>query len=80
MTSYTTFIIYVPKFQLASEQAPCFVLGGSREIFSSTIDKEGGFVNRPPIMDSTNYDYWKACMVDFLKSMDNKIWKEVIKG
>jgi len=27
--------------------------------------KEGGSINRPPILDDTNYDYWKACMVDF---------------
>lgn len=41
---------------------------------------EVGFVNRPPILDGTNYDYWKARMVAFLKSMDNKTWKAVIKG
>lgn len=27
-----------------------------------------------------NYDYWKACMVSFLKSMEKKTWKVVIKG
>ncbi|XP_050895373.1 uncharacterized protein LOC127101991 [Lathyrus oleraceus] len=43
------------------------------------MDKEGGFVNKPPIMNGTNYDYWKAHMVAFLKSMDRKTLKEVIK-
>jgi len=44
------------------------------------MDKEGGLVTRPPILDGTNYDYWKAHMVTFLKSMENNTWKEVIKG
>lgn len=42
--------------------------------------KHREFVNRPPILDYTNYDYWKAKMVDFLKSMDNKTWKVRVKG
>jgi len=27
------------------------------EVFSSMMDKEGGFVNRPPLLDGSNYDY-----------------------
>ncbi|XP_057452470.1 uncharacterized protein LOC130744299 [Lotus japonicus] len=42
--------------------------------------KEGGSINRPPILDETNYDYWKACMVAFLKSIDSKTWKAIVKG
>lgn len=41
--------------------------------------KDTFFVNRPPIFYGTNYDYWKAKMVSFLKSMDNKTWKIVVK-
>jgi len=41
---------------------------------------EGVSSSRPPILDGTNYDYWKARMVAFLKSMDNKTWKAIIKG
>jgi len=26
-------------------------------VYSSTMDKEGGFVNRPPLLNGTNYDY-----------------------
>lgn len=44
------------------------------------MDKEGGFVNIPPILDGTNYDYQKARMVDFIKSMDIKAWKFMVKG
>ena len=44
------------------------------------MEKEGGPVNRPPILDGTNYDYWKARMVAFLKSLDSRTWKAVIKG
>jgi hypothetical protein len=44
------------------------------------MDKEGGFVNGPPLLDGTNYDYWKSCMSDFLKSIDSKTWKAILKG
>lgn len=37
-------------------------------------------INRPPILGGTNYDYWKAKMVVFLKFMNNKTWKVVVKG
>ncbi|XP_057432426.1 uncharacterized protein LOC130725194 [Lotus japonicus] len=43
-------------------------------------NKEGGSVNRPPILDGTNYDYWKVRMTAFLKSIDNKTWKAIVKG
>jgi len=41
---------------------------------------EGGSISRPPIWDGSNYDYWKARMVSFLKSMDSKTRKAIIKG
>jgi len=44
------------------------------------MDKEGGFVNRPPLLDGSNYDYWKSRMSVFLKSVDSKTWKAVLKG
>ena len=44
------------------------------------MDKERGFVNRPPLLDGSNYDYWKSRMSTFLKSIDNKTWKAVLKG
>ena len=42
--------------------------------------KEGGSVTRPPVLDGTNYDYWKARMTAFLKSIDNKTWRAIVKG
>jgi len=42
--------------------------------------QEEGSVNIPPILDGTNYDYSKARMIAFLKSMENKTWKAVVKG
>src|ERR1044072_4099396 len=42
--------------------------------------KEGGSVTRPHVLDGTNYDYWKARMGAFLKSMDNKTWRTIVKG
>ena len=43
-------------------------------------NKEGGSVNRPPVLDGTNYDYWKARMTTFLRSIDIKTWKAIVKG
>ena len=43
------------------------------------MDKEGGFVNRPPLLDGSNYYYWKSRMSAFLKSFDTKTWKVVLK-
>src|ERR1044072_2014787 len=42
--------------------------------------KEGGSVTRPHVLDGTNYDYWKARMTAFLKSIDNKTWRAIVKG
>ena len=42
--------------------------------------REGGSVYRPPVLDGTNYGYWKARMSAFMKSLDTKTWKAVIHG
>ncbi|GAU37844.1 hypothetical protein TSUD_57040 [Trifolium subterraneum] len=44
------------------------------------MDKEGGYVTRPPLLDDSNYDIWKARMIAFLKSVDSRSWKAVLKG
>src|SRR4030066_2260851 len=44
------------------------------------MDKEGGLLNKPPLLDGFNYDYWKSRMSAFLKSIDSKTWKDVLKG
>jgi len=44
------------------------------------MEKEGWFVNRPPQLDGTNYDYWESWMSAYLKSIDSKTWKAVLKG
>jgi len=42
------------------------------------MEKEGGFVSRPPLLDGTNYDYWKSRMSVYLKSIDNNTWKAML--
>jgi len=37
-------------------------------------------VNRPPLLDGSNYDYWKSRMSAFLKSIDSRTCKAVLKG
>ena len=44
---------------------------GCRGVISGSMDMEGGSVSRPPLLDGTNYDYWKARMMAFLRSMDS---------
>jgi len=38
------------------------------------MEKEGEFVNIPPLLDGTNYDYWKSRMSAYLKSID---WQDL---
>lgn len=54
----------------------------SRETFSVQMEniKDEESVNRPLVLDDTNYDYWKAKNGFLLKSIYNKTWKVVIKG
>ncbi|GAA0162652.1 hypothetical protein LIER_18694 [Lithospermum erythrorhizon] len=40
-------------------------------------NQEGGSISRPPKLDGSNYPYWKACMIAFLKSVDSRTWKSV---
>ncbi|CAJ2662359.1 unnamed protein product [Trifolium pratense] len=45
------------------------------------MDKEGGTVSKPPLLTGPeNYDYWKARMMAFLKSIDSRTWKAVENG
>jgi len=44
------------------------------------MDREEGFVNRPPLLDGSNYDNWILRMSAFLKSIDSRTWKAVLKG
>ena len=37
-------------------------------------------MNRPPLFNGSNYDYWKSRVSAFLKSIVNRTWKAVLKG
>ncbi|TYK26904.1 gag-proteinase polyprotein [Cucumis melo var. makuwa] len=39
---------------------------------------EGCATNKPPLLDGTNYGYWKARMMVFLKSLDLNCWRVVM--
>ncbi|CAJ2661871.1 unnamed protein product [Trifolium pratense] len=52
-----------------------------REVLSGTIDKEGGSLSKPPLLTGPeNYDYWKYRMEAFIKSIDSRTWKAVMRG
>ena len=40
--------------------------------------KECGLVSRPPLLDGSNYSYWKARMKAFIKAIDGKAWRSVL--
>ena len=42
--------------------------------------KEGESTSRPPLLDRTNYSYWKFWMHVFFKSLDMKAWRSVLTG
>ncbi|CAM8929008.1 unnamed protein product [Rhodiola kirilowii] len=42
--------------------------------------KEGQTITRPPLLEGSNYATWKPVMRSFLKSLDEKAWKAVLKG
>jgi hypothetical protein len=44
------------------------------------MDKEGGIMDKPPLLNDSNYDIWKSRMTAFLKSLDGRAWKAVLKG
>ncbi|KAI3457270.1 hypothetical protein Pfo_013933 [Paulownia fortunei] len=39
---------------------------------------EGGSITRPPLLEGTNYSYWKAKMQAFIKSVDEQAWRAVV--
>ncbi|KAL7102238.1 hypothetical protein ACP275_08G106800 [Erythranthe tilingii] len=45
-----------------------------------SIHKEGSSTTRPPLLDGTNYTYWKTKMKMFIKSMDEDSWRTVLTG
>ncbi|GMP23151.1 hypothetical protein CsSME_00000857 [Camellia sinensis var. sinensis] len=42
--------------------------------------REGNSMVRPPLLDGSNYPFWKARMRSFLKSIDEKVWQSVMNG
>ncbi|KAI3463760.1 hypothetical protein Pfo_020423 [Paulownia fortunei] len=44
------------------------------------ILREGGLVSCPPLLEDSNYSYWKARMRAFIKSIDKKTWKSVVSS
>ncbi|KAG9449454.1 hypothetical protein H6P81_009419 [Aristolochia fimbriata] len=42
--------------------------------------KEGASNTRPPLLDGTNYAYWKAKMNIYIKAQDERAWRSVEEG
>ncbi|KAG9454310.1 hypothetical protein H6P81_007214 [Aristolochia fimbriata] len=46
----------------------------------ATYHKEGASNTRPPLLDGTNYAYWKAKMKIYIKAQDERAWRSVEDG
>ena len=44
------------------------------------FNKEGTSANKPPLLDGTNYAYWKVKMIAFLRATDDQVWDIVLDG
>ncbi|CAM8956815.1 unnamed protein product [Rhodiola kirilowii] len=42
--------------------------------------KDGQSITRPPLLEGSNYATWKPVMRSFLKSLDERAWKAVLRG
>ena len=47
---------------------------------SMDLPKEDSSTTRSPLLDETNYPYWKSKMRAFLNSIYERVWKAVING
>ena len=43
------------------------------------FNREWTFTNKPPLLDGTNYVYWKVRMIAFLKVIDDQVWDTVVE-
>jgi len=41
---------------------------------------EGASINKPPLIYSLNYQFWKVCMKIFVESLDRGIWDAIENG
>ena len=51
------------------------------------FNREGTSTNKPPLLDETNYAYWKVRMISFLRRMisflraiNDQVWDIVMEG
>ena len=44
------------------------------------ILSEGEFISRPPLLDETNYSYWKTRMRAFIQASDVRAWRSILTG
>ena len=45
-----------------------------------SIFAEGTSITRPPLLNDTNYPYWKVRMRAFIKSQDERAWRSILTG
>ena len=45
-----------------------------------SILTEEASISHPPLLDGTNYPYWKTRMKAFIRAMDVKAWRSILTG
>ena len=43
------------------------------------FNKVQTLTTKPPLLDGTNYAYWKVIMIAFLRAIDDEVW-DVVEG
>ena len=41
---------------------------------------KGSSISRLPLLDGSNYPYWKARMNAFIKALDERVWRSMLTG
>ncbi|XP_062073656.1 uncharacterized protein LOC133777911 [Humulus lupulus] len=42
--------------------------------------RKGGSITRPPLLNDSNYPYWKVMIRAFIKSQEEKVWRSILSG
>ena len=44
------------------------------------FNREGTSTTKPPLLDGTNYAYWKIRMIDFCRAINDQVWDIIMEG
>ena len=54
------------------------ILGTYIYFVDMSLQREGGSLAHPPVLDGTDYAYWKQMMEIYLTTIDKRVWQCVL--